>query len=101
MIGRTDGRRGTCAGQHGARGDTLDTFAPMCFSQDSEQKSSVEPMLYRANRQRTERFCLFWQPIGVTISRRSAAADCADAQRLRQQCGERIACTFCASRTLC
>ena len=48
-----------------------------------------------------EHFCLIWQPVVVTISRRSAADDCADAQRLRQQGGKRIACTFCASRTLC
>ena len=41
--------------------------------------------------QEIEHFCLIWQPIGVTISRRSAAGICADAQRLRQQCSERIA----------
>ena len=34
-------------------------------------------------------FCLFWQQIGVTISRRYAAGNCANAQDASREDGER------------
>ena len=36
-------------------------------------------------------FCLFWQLIGVTISRRCAAGNCADAQHVSRQDGCKMA----------
>ena len=50
------------------------SFVPWEFSLD------------KSSRQTIMRFRLFWQQIGVTISRRSAAGNCTNAQRTRWRC---------------
>ena len=51
-------------------------------------------------RQAIVHFCLFWQLIGVTISRRCAAEGCADAQDMASKDGERLASTRFTRRTI-